>query len=68
MKLDSDTLSDYILPYINLEEITTSVEKLKKVGFTVTETLSPMLLVLLRNGHIHEGVQLCKLINKLLIQ
>ncbi|CAG9858530.1 unnamed protein product [Phyllotreta striolata] len=63
VKLDSDTLEYYILPFCNLDEIQILVDKLKNVGFTAKEVLTPLLIVLLKNDKEHTASKACGLYN-----
>lgn len=59
VKIDSETLLCYCLPFFDLSHPKSVVQKYQALGFTVKEVLSPLIAVLLQKGEISKAAQLC---------
>ncbi|XP_072390248.1 leucine-rich PPR motif-containing protein, mitochondrial [Diabrotica undecimpunctata] len=60
VQVDTDTVEYYILPFCNLEDVKSVVEKMKKEGFTVVSVLGPLVRVLLKGNKIKKAAELCE--------
>jgi hypothetical protein len=57
---DTDTLADYVLPHVSLDEPQMVVRKLQDYGLNISVVLTPLLAVLLKAGHIETAIKLCE--------
>jgi len=57
-----DTLADYVLPHVSLAAPQMAVHKLQDYDLSVSMVLRPMLVVLIKAGHIETAVKLCEYI------
>nr|CAH7746771.1 unnamed protein product [Callosobruchus chinensis] len=68
VKLDFETLENYILPFFNLSNPTLAVDRLKELGFTIKQIVNAMVLVLLRDTRLKEAVALSNAFNVVLLE
>ncbi|CAG9769248.1 unnamed protein product [Ceutorhynchus assimilis] len=60
IKVDRETLENYVMPYCDLSNMNLLMLKLQDAGFTVREILSPLLLVLLKLKKTKKAAELCR--------
>lgn len=60
VKANMETFEHYCLPFCNLVEPTLLIAKLQDIGYTVKETLTPVLVTLLSQQELQKAQDLCK--------
>lgn len=62
VNIDDETWNTYIFPHCDLNDYTQLIANLKREGFTVKDILTPILVVLMKQGRLNTAVNVCKLL------